>query len=291
MDSRFHERLESNVALINRRLDATIRGSAAPHARLFEAMRYSLLSGGKRIRACLTIEFSRLFGGEDLPAIQLGCAVELLHAYSLIHDDLPCMDDDDFRRGKPSNHKVYGEWLALLAGDALQAAAFEMAACAELEPARVVRALTVLSRAAGTQGICGGQYLDLAGEGSARSLAEVTRLHEMKTAALMVAACEMGSISAGIEGIEPAQSYGRHLGLAFQVRDDMLNVAGDAEKLGKPIGTDADRQKCTFVTLYGMERCREIVEEETEAAVAAVSSLDRADFLCALARSLAARDK
>ena len=293
MDSRFHERLESNVALINRRLDATIRGSAAPHARLFEAMRYSLLSGGKRIRACLTIEFSRLFGGEDLPAIQLGCAVELLHAYSLIHDDLPCMDDDDYRRGKPSCHKAYGEAQALLAGDALLTEAFEVIAETQATPESRIEAVRQLSLGGGSRGMILGQELDIAFENQVPDETQLRMIHKNKTGALINAAVQMGLCAA------PATQQDRHLleqyafgiGLVFQIVDDVLDITSTSEELGKPVGSDLENGKVTFASLYGPQKAMELARDLNEKVCTALEQQygPAAEFLVELARQLVDR--
>lgn len=219
----------------------------------------------------------------------------MLHTYSLIHDDLPCMDDDDLRRGKPTCHVKYGEWLALLAGDALQAAAFErLASSGRTSPAANGRACAVLARAAGATGMCGGQYLDLLDEGKRADEEQITRIHRWKTSALLEGACLLGLTASPVEPTRSqwaaAERYARELGLAFQIRDDMLDVTSTAEELGKPIGSDADNGKATFVSLYGLEACGRLVEEHTRLAQESVAGAFRnSDFLSGLARSLAER--
>lgn len=269
----------------------------APQRELLDAMRYSLLAGGKRIRPILVLKFCQALCGEMEPALDYACGVEMLHTYSLIHDDLPCMDDDDLRRGKPTCHKVYGERYAVLAGDALQAEAFYRLASSR----RTVRsesngqACAVLAEAAGAMtGICGGQYLDLAGEGKTKTLDELTCIHMWKTAALLKAACLLGLTAApkaaSAQQWQGAVRYAEELGMAFQIRDDMLDQESTTEELGKPVGSDAENEKITFATLYGLEKCRELVAEHTEQAKQAIDGLfEDTSFLCCLADELAGR--
>ena len=264
-----------------------------PYRRLLEAMRYSLLAGGKRLRPILTLEFCRLCGGDVRAALPAACGVEMLHTYSLIHDDLPCMDDDDLRRGKPSNHKVFGECTAVLAGDALQAFAFETVLSAPLPPERTVRCARLLADAAGHAGICGGQQLDLEWEGRTLDRGELMEVHLRKTSALIRAACLMGVAAAGgtAEQADAARRYADVLGLAFQIRDDMLDVIGDEATFGKPIGSDKAEEKTTFVDLIGLEDCENEVVRLTEEAIEVLSVFDGAEFLAALSRSMETRKK
>ena len=267
-----------------------------PRGDIYDAMEYSLLAGGKRIRPVLTLEVCRMCGGDPALAMPFACAVEMIHTYSLIHDDLPCMDDDDLRRGKPTNHKIYGEATAVLAGDGLLTAAFEIALGTDspLPPQRVVAAAACLARAAGAQGMVGGQVLDMAAEGRAVSRYDVEQLQKLKTGALLSAAAEMGCIVAG--GSEEAQKavrrYAQKLGMAFQVRDDMLDVEGNEATLGKPVGSDQANEKTTFVSLLGMDDCRALVKKLTAEAVEALAPFgaERAGFLCWLAEALAGRE-
>ena len=268
-----------------------------PQRELLEAMRYSLLAGGKRVRPVLALKFCEALCGEMEPALDYACGIEMLHTYSLIHDDLPCMDDDALRRGKPTCHVKYSEWLALLAGDALQAAAFErLALSSRTTPQANAKACEVLAVAAGRHNMCAGQYLDIVEEGNALDVDRLTQIHLHKTSALLGAACLLGLTASPVEYTEQqwvaALDYAKELGLAFQIRDDMLDVESTAEELGKPIGSDADNDKTTFATLYGLDRCRELVEEHTELAKGSISgAFDRPEFLCALADSLAKRKK
>ncbi|MEY8259981.1 polyprenyl synthetase family protein [Oscillospiraceae bacterium 50-60] len=275
-----------------------------PGGGLEEAMRYSLLAGGKRVRPVLTMKFCEAAGGTPEEALDFGCAVEMLHTYSLIHDDLPCMDDDDLRRGKPTCHIKFGECTATLAGDALQAAAFQTVLSTEgawRHGGQMYKALAaeILAEAAGFQGMCGGQYWDTLGDGQLRTEEELTAINDKKTGALLRAACMMGvAASMGRRAVDKscmdaAREYAANLGLAFQIRDDMLDVTGDAGEFGKPIGSDASNGKTTYVTLLGLEACGARVLDYTEKAKAALrrgSWAGSTAFLEALADSMAVRN-
>ena len=262
----------------------------APQKKLFEAMRYSLLAGGKRLRPVMVLAFCELCGGNAENALPFAAALEMVHTYSLIHDDLPCMDNDDYRRGKPTNHRVYGEATAVLAGDALLTAAFGQLASAKLSAERIVEAVRVLSLCAGEMGMVGGQVLDMDAEMRICTEQEVIDIQSRKTGALISAACQLGVIAAGGSSKQQtaAAQYADSLGLAFQIQDDILDVIGDAGKLGKATGVD--KNKNTFVRLYGVETCKEMVARETEKAVHALDSFDNADFLIGLARELVHRE-
>lgn len=266
-----------------------------PYGRLQETMRYSILGGGKRIRPVLTLEFARLGGIDWHLALPYACALELVHNYSLIHDDLPCMDDDDLRRGRPTNHRVYGEATAVLAGDGLLTAAFQMLTARRdlLSPEQMAEGVDCLSRAAGPSGMVGGQVLDMAGEGRSLSLSELELLQSLKTGALISAAAELGCIAAGgsPEQRRAVARYAQKLGRAFQIRDDMLDVTGTTEEFGKPVGSDRSREKSTFVTALGLEGSGALVEQLTEEAVSALNGFPQPDFLIWLARELASRRK
>lgn len=264
-----------------------------PMAGLAESMRYSLLAGGKRIRAMLVLEFCRISGGEIRAAMPVACAIEMLHAYSLIHDDLPCMDNDDLRRGKPTNHKVYGECTATLAGDTLQAEAFGTILRSELPVERRAECAEMLAAAAGLDGMCGGQYLDMLGEGKTLSEQELSEVNGRKTGALLVAACTMGVAAAGGSELmkNAAGHYGAAIGMAFQIRDDMLDVLSTTEELGKPVGSDAQENKNTYMALYGADKCCDMIRKMTGFARDIVSeAFDDTAFLCDLANSLAERN-
>lgn len=262
---------------------------------LLNAMRYSLLAGGKRVRPVLTLKFCEALCGQMEPALDYACAVEMLHTYSLIHDDLPCMDDDNLRRGKPTCHVAYSEWLALLAGDALQTAAFErIATSGRVELASNGKACSVLAEAAGRDGMCAGQYLDIVAEGQMLDEEQLTQIHIRKTSALLEAACLLGLTASPVKPTAvqwaAAERYARELGMAFQIRDDVLDVESTTEELGKPIGSDAENGKTTFASLYGVEQCGRLVAEHTRLAQEIVSgAFEHAEFLCRLAQSLAVR--
>ena len=265
-----------------------------PQKGLAEAMRYSLLAGGKRIRPMLVLEFCRMAGGETAQALPVACAIEMLHTYSLIHDDLPCMDNDDLRRGKPTNHVVFGECTATLAGDALQAEAFGTILRSTLPAVRRLNCAEDLANAVGLDGMCCGQYLDMAAEGSVLSEEELNEINARKTGALLIAACRMGVHAAGgtEEQAEIASLYGAAIGTAFQLRDDMLDVLSTEEELGKPIGSDVQEGKNTYVSIFGMERCESMIRKLTAQAKAVLAEgfTDTA-FLSDLADSLAIRKK
>lgn len=261
-----------------------------PQARLYESIRYSLLAGGKRLRPVLTQAFCEICGGQAEDALAFGAAVEMIHTYSLIHDDLPCMDNDDFRRGKPTNHKVYGEALAVLAGDGLLTHAFRRLTMADLPDNRILQAVRVLADCAGEDGMVGGQVLDMAAEERECTVEEVHAIQSRKTGALISAACQLGVIAAGgtEEQLTAAKDYAESLGLAFQIQDDILDVVGDAQKLGKATGMDGNKN--TFVRIYGIDACRAMVREETDKAITALSAFSAPDFLIQLARQLVERD-
>ena len=281
------ERLEGDRVLVEQRL----RELLPETDKLTEAMRYSLLAGGKRLRPVLTLEFCRACGGVDAPALDMGCGVEMLHTYSLIHDDLPAMDDDGLRRGKPTNHVVYGEWLALLAGDALQAEAYAAILRSGLSAPVRAEAGRILAEAAGYRGICGGQFLDLDGEERPLSEEEINALNDGKTASLIAAACMMGCACAEAwEKLPAADACGRAMGLAFQLRDDLLDVESSTAELGKPVGSDEKNGKSTLLALRGADYCREMVRMKTEEAASILRrEFGAPEFLIWLTELLAGR--
>ena len=261
-----------------------------PQQLLFEAMEYSLLSGGKRLRPILTLEFCRMCGEDWKKAAPFASAVEMIQTYSLIHDDLPCMDDDDLRRGRPTNHKVYGEGMAVLAGDALLTDAFLMASTATLKrPEDMSLAIGALAQNAGSFGMVGGQVLDICSEERVLSEDEVLAIQSRKTGALIKAACVLGVIAAGgtQDQMDAADCFAGALGLAFQIRDDMLDVIGNEQELGKAVGTDA--AKNTFVRLYGLEKCEELVQRYTGVALEALKIFPDREYLHELAVQLTSR--
>ena len=266
------------------------RFDSAPQRILFDSMKYSLLAGGKRLRPIFAFEFCRLCGEDWKTASPFAGAIEMIHTYSLIHDDLPCMDNDDYRRGRLTNHKVYGEAMAVLAGDALLTDAFALASTAQLpNPADMALAIGVLSENAGSLGMVGGQVLDILSEERECSEQEVLDIQSRKTGALINAACVLGAIAggAGEEQINAAAGFAGCLGLAFQIRDDMLDVIGDAGELGKAVGHDAGKN--TFVRLYGLEKCEELVQKYTNEAIDRLRIFDDTDDIISLARTLTAR--
>ena len=265
------------------------RFDGEPQKLLFDAMNYSLQAGGKRLRPVMAFEFCRMCGADWRNAAPLAAAVEMIHTYSLIHDDLPCMDNDDFRRGKPTNHKVYGEAMAVLAGDALLTDAFTVASTAKLQGRHMADAIGILSECAGSLGMVGGQVLDILSENRALTEQEVLDIQSRKTGALIRAACALGALAGGAteEQFDAACRFAAALGLAFQIRDDMLDVIGTQEEMGKGVGTD--ETKNTFVRLYGMDRCGELVQRYTDVAIDALGAFPDHAFMQELALSLTTR--
>ena len=273
-------------------LDGIFTAEGKPYGRLQESIRYSLLAGGKRIRPVLTLEFARLGGIDWHLALPYACALELVHNYSLIHDDLPCMDDDDLRRGKPTNHKVYGETLAVLAGDAMQPEAFRLILQARgLSADNRIEAALLLAKACGADGMVAGQVLDTVYD--VRDEAGLTTLNRLKTGMMISAAAELGCIAAEMPASMRAQAlvYADAIGRGFQIRDDMLDVVGDQQVFGKPIGSDKEEGKITYVDVDGLEGCARAVESCTQKAKDAVAHWPEHDFLFALADQLVDRKK
>ena len=290
----YRERYDSYLAALEPALKACFgKERGFEFDGLLDAMDYSLTAGGKRIRPVLVLEFSRLLGGNMEDTLPVACAVEMLHTYSLIHDDLPCMDNDDLRRGKPTSHKVFGESTAVLAGDALQAEAFGTILRCPLPVERRAKCAEILAGAAGIDGICGGQYMDLSAEGHALSAEELSDLQARKTGALLAGACMLGVATAGAgeDMLNLAGQYGAQLGAAFQIRDDMLDVLSTESELGKPIGSDKRDGKTTFMSLYGQNECARMVRKITDAAIETVKPVDKDGFLAELAASLIDRRK
>ncbi len=272
-------------------LKSSLSNVNAPSS-LLDAMRYSLLNAGKRVRPVLTLEFARLCKGSYGFAIPAACAVECIHTYSLIHDDLPCMDDDDFRRGKPSCHVAFDEATALLAGDALLTLAFGMIANAnEIAAENRAKAVSVLSENSGMCGMIGGQVIDIESEGREPDFENMLLMFKGKTCALIQAACKIGCIVAGAsaEQIAAADTYGYELGMAFQIIDDVLDAVGDFEKVGKPIGSDAEKQKANSVSLLGIEKAKLLAKEHTRKACESLKCFSDTDFLIEFAKKLETR--
>ncbi len=260
-----------------------------PQKTLFSAMRYSLLAGGKRLRPIFVFDFCRMCGGKWENALPFAAAIEMIHTYSLIHDDLPCMDNDDYRRGMLTNHKVYGEAIAVLAGDGLLTAAFSYLAKAPYSAETRIQAVDILANCAGELGMVGGQALDMQSEQRECTEQEVIDIQTRKTGALIRAACMLGVIAAGgtAQQLGAAAEFASHLGLAFQIRDDMLDVIGDAKELGKAVGVDT--QKNTFVHLYGLDKCNELVCQHTVQAIKALQVFENSDYMKELANQLTGR--
>ena len=287
----FEQRLNEYREYIESYLqDYYARFHQEPQQNLFSAMEYSLLAGGKRLRPVFAFEFCRMCCGDWQKAAPFAAAVEMIHTYSLIHDDLPSMDNDDYRRGRLTNHKVYGEAMAILAGDALLTDAFAAAASASLpDPKNTVFAIQVLSECAGSLGMVGGQALDMLSEERLCTEQEVLDIQNRKTGRLINAACVLGAIAGGgsEEQIAAAGGFAGALGLAFQIRDDMLDVIGNAQELGKATGMD--EHKNTFVRLYGLEKCEELVRRYTNTAIEMLDPFDDNGFMIQLARMLTDR--
>lgn len=296
----FKEQYQAYLEPINREIAAAFSVPQLPQKHVFEAMHYGISGGGKRIRPVLTMAVCDMLGGSLSDAARVGCAIEAIHNYSLIHDDLPCMDNDDLRRGRPSCHKAYGEDIALLAGDGLLNRAFELLSDMEryesMTPAAVLKTVRIIAEASGAFGMIGGQVMDLEGENRTDvTLAELTELHKRKTGELIRAAAACGCLCAGIldpknEKYQKIIEFSVKLGLAFQIKDDILDVTGKEEILGKPIGSDAQQHKNTFVTFMGLEAAEKELERLTAEAKAALDRLLHTEFLIGFADYLLNRD-
>lgn len=290
-DINIKEYVNQAAEKVERELSSILECADADISSLYEAMAYSTLGGGKRIRAFLVLEFCRLFGGNEEAALKLACALEMVHAFSLIHDDLPCMDDDDMRRGKPSCHIKYGEAHALIAGDALIMLAFETAASSNLSPKKALEAVRILAERAGARGMCGGQAMDMYAETTHVSYDYLKKLQSLKTGALIECAAMLGCITSDADDstVQSAVRYSSCIGRAFQITDDILDVEGDEESLGKPIGSDAECDKTTFVTELGLEGAKAEARRLTDEAVECIARFDGAENLTSLAHWLCCR--
>lgn len=286
--------LKDRKSIVDAALDAFLPPAAENPELVHEAMRYSTLDGGKRIRPVLALAACEAIGGTIEAAMPAACALECIHAFSLIHDDLPCMDDDDLRRGRPTAHRVYGEAMALLAGDALFALAFQLMSAVEDVPGNtIVKVWQRIAEAAGTKGMVGGQVLDMLAEGHKAELPEVEEIHRRKTGALLETSVVVGAMLGGgnDEQVEAFSTYGTNIGLAFQIADDILDIRGDAEKLGKPIGSDLKHEKSTYPSLIGIEKSIELGNKAVSDAIDALSIFDtKADPLRAIARFIMDRE-
>lgn len=277
-------KFENYIGIINDRLDKYKNETMqhiAEQRDVAEAMWYSLSAGGKRIRPVLVMEFCRVCGGDTKNAEAAACAIEMIHTFSLIHDDLPCMDNDDYRRGNPSCHKAYGEATALLAGDALENLAFGIIADAVIPDSVKVRLVQTLAKAVGVNGMIGGQVIDTEYEGKNIPEEMLLRMYSMKTSALLKAACLMGCICAEAdeEKMTAAIKYAENLGLAFQIIDDILDITGNEQQLGKPIGSDAANGKITYASLNGLEKSNSYAAKLTENALDSLSAFENTEFL------------
>lgn len=294
--SEFNARLKEYVDYFESKLPDYLPKAQPYQEVLSDSVTYCITDGGKRIRPVLVLEFCRLFSGDYSKAMPFAAAIEMIHSYSLAHDDLPCMDDDDMRRGKPSCHKKFGEANALLAGDALLTLAFDTIAnrtdFAAVSPLQAIRAAGVLAEKAGVYGMIGGQVIDLQSEGKKADVEILKLMDSKKTSALISAACQMGCIIGGAddEAVRLADEYAEKIGLAFQIVDDILDVKGDAKLLGKPVGSDSENDKSTYVSLLGLEESQKIVDRLTDEAIDILNRFEGSDFLKELTLFLAKRD-
>lgn len=292
-DLEFENILNNDIAIVERRLIELLPNCLDNQDVVVEAMKYSLLNGGKRLRPVFCLEFAKMCSCDRKDALDFACAVEYIHTYSLIHDDLPCMDDDDYRRGKPSCHKKFGEATALLAGDGLLTQAFQIIGDCDLSDSKKVLATRLLAQNSGVLGMIGGQVIDLKYESETPDLKQLLSVHRLKTGALISAACLLGCIAAGADNdkISAASRFAYNLGIAFQIKDDILDVVGNSEILGKPVGSDAENEKTTYVTLEGLEKAQSDVEKLTNSAINELSAFDNNEFVMLLARKLVNRNK
>lgn len=293
----FNERLDNYGKMVNDALLKYIPSDDVRQKQVFEAMRYSVMAGGKRIRPVLVLEFCRVCGGNIENALPFACAIEFVHTYSLIHDDLPCMDNAELRRGKPSCHIKFGEANALLAGDALLSLAFETALCNnnidKIGYYNVIRATGELAKASGAEGMVGGQVIDLDSVGKQIDINTLEDMHKKKTGAMIIAAAKMGCMAAGADDqkVRAAGEYARKIGLAFQIVDDLLDTQGDTSKLGKPAGSDDVNNKTTYVSLLGVKKSKELVVKLTDEAIDSLKVFNDKTFLVMLAEKLSKRDR
>ncbi|MDH7498155.1 MAG: polyprenyl synthetase family protein [Syntrophomonadaceae bacterium] len=286
----FAEELRRRQQLVEEHLPAFLPDPETFPPVIHQAMHYALFNGGKRLRPLLLLEAARVAGGDAEQVMPFACAVEMIHSYSLVHDDLPAMDDDDYRRGKPTCHRVFGEANAILAGDALLTQAFAVmtssALQGRLDPRRALRAMVEIATAAGSTGMIGGQVIDLASEGQHPALEQLQAMHRMKTGALFVACLRSGAILAGAAAavVDAFTAYGDALGLCFQITDDILDIEGDATVIGKPVGSDLKHDKATYPALVGLEQARAMARDCSRTAVASLQGFGpEADFLRGLA--------
>lgn len=288
----FNDILKDDVSLIDRAIIDYLPVCNDGQDEVVEAMKYSLANGGKRLRPVFCLEFAKALGLDKREALPFACALEYIHTYSLIHDDLPCMDNDDFRRGKPSCHKKFSEDTALLAGDALLTHAFQIITESELSDYKKNNAVSLLAQNSGACGMIGGQVIDLKYEKGDPTISEILSVHRLKTGALISAACLLGCIAgdADKEHIALASKYAYLIGTAFQIKDDLLDINGSVEKLGKPVGSDFDNDKTTYVTLVGTDKAQKDVSTLTDKAVEILENFDDNDFMITLSQYLVDRE-
>lgn len=291
--SALNKRINANRELTDAYLRSVLPDNEPLLSTIFSAMNYSLEAGGKRIRPFLTLEVCRMLGGDESRALPLACAVEMIHTYSLIHDDLPCMDNDDLRRGKLTNHKVYGEAVATLAGDGLLTHAFEVASTADIPAQALIKCIRMISCAAGARGMIGGQIIDIESENKSIDIAVLRTMHKLKTGALIKLSATLGCMAAGYgeesSEYKAVEAYSEKLGTVFQIVDDILDVTSDDKTLGKRVGSDSKNGKTTFLTFYTVEEAQKLAREMTDMAISDISEYDKntdgvlsafAEYLC-----------
>ena len=290
----FLKEFESKIIDVNKNLEKYIEEKENPQATIYKAMNYSVSAGGKRIRPVIMLASAELVSGSYEGVMPFACALEMIHTYSLIHDDLPCMDNDDLRRGKPTNHKVFGEAMAVLAGDALLNKAFEVILKnSQMSPNMTIAAMSEIAAASGTEGMIGGQVIDIESEGKQIDAVTLMTLHLNKTGALIMTAAKVGALLGGgtREDLLLMEEFSRYLGIAFQIKDDILDVEGSEESLGKKTGADEENEKSTFVSIYGLEQSKKILEDYTKKAIETLSPYgEKAEFLIELAKFLLSRE-
>ena len=287
----FKELLENRINIIDNALEEYMKYSPCPQSGIYEAMSYSLFAGGKRLRPVIMLLCAEMCGAKAEDVLPFACAIEMIHTYSLIHDDLPAMDNDDLRRGKPTNHIVYGEAMAILAGDALLNKAAETALLSRLGAETVLEIMRILFASSGTEGMIGGQVIDIKNASTREE--ELRNLHMLKTGAIIRSSGVVGAIAAGAseEECRAVDEFCKNLGIAFQIQDDILDVKGNEEELGKPVGSDKDNDKTTYVSLFGVEKSEKLVKEYTDKAIESLEKCfgEKSDNLKALAEYLIKR--
>lgn len=290
----FYKELEEKIIEINKSLEKYIEEKETPQGTIYKAMNYSINAGGKRIRPVIMLATAEVISGTHEGVMPFACALEMIHTYSLIHDDLPCMDNDDLRRGKPTNHKVFGEAIAVLAGDALLNKAFEtILKNSQMSPNMTIAAMSEIATAAGSEGMIGGQVIDIESENKQIDAVTLMTLHLNKTAALIMVAAKTGALLGGgtREDLLLMEEFSRYLGIAFQIKDDILDVEGNEKILGKKTGMDDENNKSTFVSIYGLEQSKKILDDYTQKAIDTLMTYgDRAYFLIELAKFLLSRE-